>query len=50
MILDRLEHVARWPLGTAWTEIGAELGRLAAQGAELAEGEYPLPHGAKAFV
>lgn len=50
MILDRLEHAARWPLGTAWAEIGAELGRLAAQGEELAEGEYPLPHGAKAFV
>ena len=50
MILDRLEHIARWPLGTAWAEIGAELGQLAAGGAGLPEGEYSLPHGAKAFV
>lgn len=50
MLLDNLEHAGHWPLGAVWTEISAEIRRLAARGAELAEGQYPLPHGAKASV
>ncbi len=50
MISDRLEHVVRWPLGRAWQEIGAELMRLIARGPDLPEGEYPLPHEARAVV
>lgn len=50
MISDRLDHAGRWPLGAAWAEISAELARLAARGANLPEGEYPLPFGAKAVV
>lgn len=45
MLLDSLEHGTLYPLGPVWAAVFQEARALAAQGAALAEGIYPLAGG-----